>query len=356
MQEPAIFRIVDGAGAVHHANLTSSQADAFMGLMLAGGQFSGLRSERMDATPQTRAAPMPAVAAAFAAEQAVSKAIANIEPGTEREVLREAIEAHRNASDCLARAGQAVEHAKAFVDARQLEVDVLTAARDNEIKVSARFLAEALKDNDTETITTHGRIDSSAIANAENLRTAARGALNDLTAELGTADAAFKSAESAVRLAIMAVKRADVATYWMTGRAWSHKLALQLPLGCTLKEGPGSLVLLAQKPWNPLWERLWRPAWFRQSSFLCPREVLPMVIRQPSLPISSMPLLRHGKTVRWVSNRNTSSPNAKYSLADSCASALSRSSMRQPAIRKTVLAMLWPRYWKPSLHKNCGRM
>jgi len=212
MQSPAVFRIVDGAGAVHHANLTSSQADAFMGLMLAGGQFSGLRSERMDALPTDNpVSAVPATVIAQAAEQAVSKAIAKIEPGTERDVLREATEAHRNASDCLARAAQAVERAKAFVDARQLEVDALTAARDNEIKMSARFLTEALKDSDTGTITTHGRIDSTAIVDAEVRRDTARVAFDHLTAEQEMVDTAFKSAESAVRLAIMAVKRADVA-------------------------------------------------------------------------------------------------------------------------------------------------
>lgn len=213
MQSPAIFRIVDGAGTVHHANLTSSQADAFMGLMLGGGQFSSLRTERMDAAPAADAsAATPATVIAQAAEQAISKAIANIEPGAERDVLREAIEARRNASDCLAEAAQAVERAKAFVNAKQLEVDVLTTARDNEIKMLAGFLTEALKDSDNDgTITTYGRIDSSAIANAENICTAARGALDDLTAEQEMADTAFKSAESAVRLASMAVKRADVA-------------------------------------------------------------------------------------------------------------------------------------------------
>ena len=210
MREPAIFRIVDGAGQVHHNRLTSSQCDAFMSIMLAGSQFPGLRSERMDAAPLASADAMtPAIAAAFAAEQAISKAIAKIEPGAEREVLREAIDAHRKASECLAHAGQTVERAQAFVDARQLEFDVLTAARDNEIQSSGANLAEMLKTG-AAVLEADRCIDSRAVTDAEIRRDTARSALAQLKTEHEAADAAFKSAESAVRLAIMAVKRADV--------------------------------------------------------------------------------------------------------------------------------------------------
>ncbi|WP_146144221.1 hypothetical protein [Paraburkholderia sp. BL25I1N1] len=181
-----------------------------MSVMLGGSQFSGLRSERMDAAPQPDAGAMtPAIAAAFAAEQAVSKALATIEPGAEREVLREAIEAHRKASDCLAHAGHAVERAKAFVDARQLELDVLTAARDNEIEASGANLAEMLKAG-AAVLEADRCIDSRAVSNAEIRRDTARSALDHLKTEQQAADAAYKSAESAVRLAIMAVKRSDV--------------------------------------------------------------------------------------------------------------------------------------------------
>jgi hypothetical protein len=211
MQEPAIFRIVDAAGTVHHTRLTSAQCDAFMTVMLGAGQFPGLRSERMDAAqPATADAMTPAIAAALAAEQAISKALATIEPGAEREVLREAIEAHHKASDCLTRASQAVERAKAFVDARQLELDVLTAARDNEIQASGANLAEMLKTG-AAVLEADRCIDSRAVTDAEIKRDTARSALDHLKTEKQAAEAAYKSAESAVRLAIMAVKRADVA-------------------------------------------------------------------------------------------------------------------------------------------------
>ncbi|WP_176080803.1 hypothetical protein [Paraburkholderia tropica] len=210
MQEPAIFRIVDGDGTVHHSRLTSAQCDAFMSVMLAGGQFPGLRSERMDAAPLVNTDAMkPASATAFAAEQAISKALSTIEPGAEREVLREAIDAHREASDCLVHAGQAVERAQAFVGARQIELDVLTAARDNAIEASGANLAEMLKSG-AAVLEADRSIDSRAVTNAEIRRETARSALDQLKAEQQAADAAYKSAESAVRLAIMAVKRADV--------------------------------------------------------------------------------------------------------------------------------------------------
>jgi hypothetical protein len=210
MQEPAIFRIVDSAGTVHHSRLTSAQCDAFMMVMLGGGQFPGLRSERMDAAaPASSDTGTPAIAAAFAAEQAYSKALSEIEPGAEREVLQEAIEAHRKASDCLTHASQAVERAKAFVDARQLELDVLTAARDNEIEASGANLAEALKAG-AAAFDASRLIDRSAVLDAEVRRDTARAALDRLTAEQTAAAQAYTSAETGVRLAVMAVKRADV--------------------------------------------------------------------------------------------------------------------------------------------------
>ncbi|MDR6377320.1 hypothetical protein [Paraburkholderia caledonica] len=210
MQEPAIFQIVDGAGTVHHSRLTSAQCDAFMTVMLGGGQFPGLRSERMDAAaPASSDTGTPAIAAAFAAEQAYSKALSEIEPGAEREVLQEAIDAHGKASECLERARQVVERAKAFVDARKLELDVLTAARDNEIEASGANLAEMIKTGGP-VLEAYRCIDSRAVANAERAHQEASAALDHLKAEQDAADTAYTSAESAVRLAIMAVKRSDV--------------------------------------------------------------------------------------------------------------------------------------------------
>lgn len=143
MMEPAVFRIVDMAGKVYHANLTSNAADAFMGVMLAGGQFPGLRSELMEAIEQTpQAVGTPAIVEQM---RATAKPLPEIEPGRERDALREAIEAHLDASARLDAANQAVERASAFVAARQSELDAMTAAHQSEIEASGANLAEALK-------------------------------------------------------------------------------------------------------------------------------------------------------------------------------------------------------------------
>jgi hypothetical protein len=210
MQEPAIFRIVDNGGRVHHQRLTSSAADAFMGIMLASGQFSGLRSEAMDAQPAFQT-PLgtPALVIAATAEAAVAKAIKDIEPGQEREALREAIETHLDTAARLDSANQSVERAAAFVAARQSELDAMTAAHQSEIEASGANLAEALKAG-AAAFDASRLIDRSAVLDAEVRRDTARAALDRLTAEQTAAAQAYTSAETGVRLAVMAVKRADV--------------------------------------------------------------------------------------------------------------------------------------------------
>jgi len=205
MMEPAVFRIVDGSGKVHYQNITSTQADAFMSLLLAGGQCPGLRSEPMAKPPQTegQAMSIPHIVA-------TATPLPNIEPGKERDALREAIDAHLDASARLDAVNQAVERASAFVAARQSEMDAMTAAHRSEIEASGVNLAEALKAG-CAAFEASRLIDRGAVLDAEVRRDTAGAALEHLIAEQVESDSAYKAAETAVRLAVMAVKRADVA-------------------------------------------------------------------------------------------------------------------------------------------------
>lgn len=208
MMTPAIFRIVDGSGKAHHANLTSAQCDAFMSLMLADGRYPVLRSERMDAPVQTP----PATSAPHIVEQMRATVISlpEIESGRERDALREAIDGHLDASARLDAANQAVERASAFVAARQSELDAMTAAHQGEIEASGANLAEALKSGGASFEA--GRvIDRGPVLDAEVRRDTAKAALEHLLAERVESDSIYRATETAVRLAVMAVKRADVA-------------------------------------------------------------------------------------------------------------------------------------------------
>lgn len=212
MQGATVFRIVDAGGRVLHSRLTSAQADAFMAVMLPSGEYTGLRSERMDAAPP--AAPTsvetPAIAAAFAAESALSQAISAIVPGTERAILRDAIEARGKASEVVAQAAESVARAKALLATRQLELDVLLNARTNEIAASGANLAESLKRGHAP-LEADRHIGSAAIADAEIRRDTAQSALDQLTSEYDQAEGALKTAESALRLAVTATKRTEAA-------------------------------------------------------------------------------------------------------------------------------------------------
>jgi hypothetical protein len=208
MMTPAVFRIVDSAGKVHHANLTSTQVDAFMSVMLADGRLPGLRSERMEATEQApQAVGTPATVELM---RATANPLPEIEPGRERDALRQAIEAHLDASARLDAANQAVERASAFVAARQSELDAMTAAHQSEIEAGGANLAEALKAGGA-ALEASRLIDRSAVLDAEVRRDTARAARDRLIAEQTAAAASHTSAETAVRLAVLATKRADVA-------------------------------------------------------------------------------------------------------------------------------------------------
>lgn len=204
MQEPQVFKVVSGDGEVHAENLTSTAAYSMATFLVANRNLQNVRSEPM-ATPV-----QPAVQVGVPHVVATAMPLPNIEPGKERDALREAIEAHLDASARLDSANQAIDRARAFVSARQSELDAMTAAHQSDIAASGANLAEALKAGGA-ALEASRLIDRSAVIDAEVRRDTARAALGQLTAEQTGADAAYKVAETAVRLAVMAVKRADVA-------------------------------------------------------------------------------------------------------------------------------------------------
>lgn len=205
MMTPANFRIVDGAGRVHHAGLTSAQCDAFLSIMVGDGRYAGLRSEPMTAAPITQAAQgVPHIVAELRAADLV-----DIEPGQERDALRQAIEARKDAAERLADARQAVERAAAFRDARKAEHAAMATAHEAEIRSSAGDLARALMAGGP--VSTRRVIDRSALADSETRLVEAEQALRQLEAERAAADAVDRSAETYHRLAVMAVKRSHAA-------------------------------------------------------------------------------------------------------------------------------------------------
>jgi hypothetical protein len=204
MQEPANFKVVSGDGEVHAENLTSTAAYSMATFLVTNRNLQHVRTEPM-------AKPVKSTGQVLAPHiVTVAKPLPDIEPGKERDALREAVEAHLDASARLDDANQAVDRAQAFLAARQSEVDALQVEHDREVQASGETLAAILKAGGITANAGHA-IDRSALANAEIRRSTARAALEHLAAEQTAAGSAHTSAESAVRLAVMAVKRADVA-------------------------------------------------------------------------------------------------------------------------------------------------
>jgi len=204
MMTPAVFRIVDTTGRVHHSGLTSAQCDSFMSLMLAGGQIPGLRSERMDApVPTPTETPAPHIVERMSA---TANPLPEIEPGRERDALRQAIEARKDAAKRLAAARHAAERAKAFHEARKAEHAALTVAHEAEIQASGANLAEAFKAGGS--VAANRVIDRAALTDSETRLATAKAALAQLDAEQVAAETADKAAETQQRLCVMAVKRA----------------------------------------------------------------------------------------------------------------------------------------------------
>ncbi|MFL9987240.1 hypothetical protein [Paraburkholderia sediminicola] len=204
MMTPANFQVVDGKGHVHAKNLTSSQANGMAEMLLATRTLGSVRTEPMNAAPQ------PAAPACVPHIVPTAEPLPAIKPGSERDALREAIDAHLDTSARLDSANQAVERARAFLDARQVELDALQAVHEDEVKASGATLAAILKAGGN-AVLSGDRVSRGAVLEAEASRDTASAALDQLIAEQVESDSTYKAAETAVRLAVMAVKRADVA-------------------------------------------------------------------------------------------------------------------------------------------------
>lgn len=208
MMTPAVFRIVDSTEKVHHTGLTSAQADAFMSLMLANGKLPGLRSERIDvAAPTPTATPAPPIVERMLA---TANPLPDIEPGREREALRQAIEARTDAAKRLSDARNAAERANAFHEARKAEHAALTVAHEAEIQASGANLAEAFKAGGM--VAANRVIDRAALTDSETRLATAKAALAQLEDEQAAAETADRAAETYQRLSVMAVKRAHAET------------------------------------------------------------------------------------------------------------------------------------------------
>jgi hypothetical protein len=209
MQSPADLEIVDASGKVYASLLTSAQADAMMSVIMGGNPFLSVHSEPMEGTrpsiPQ-----MPASVPAIVQSAAMSAALVEIEPGSERVLLRQAIENRLDAAARIESANEAVERARAFLAACAGEMEALQATHDREIQASGQSLAAILKAGGA-MASVSNTVDRGALIDAEIRHTTARAALEQLIAEQKTATTMHVDAETAVRLAVMAVKRTDIA-------------------------------------------------------------------------------------------------------------------------------------------------
>jgi hypothetical protein len=186
---------------VHGTKLTAEQASAMMEVLLSARPNVAIRSERIDLpAPTTISNPvtLPVIAETYPV----------IPTGQERDALRTAIDDRLDATARLASADEAAARARAYLDARQAELDALCESLEREIAASGATLATLLKAgaarNDA-----NGLIDRSAVLDATTRRDTAKAALDQLEGELADAQKAHASAETCQRLAVLAVKRAD---------------------------------------------------------------------------------------------------------------------------------------------------
>ncbi|RQZ27470.1 hypothetical protein DIE16_31345 [Burkholderia sp. Bp9090] len=196
--------VIDTTGHVYSRGLSSDGATAMMESLLSSKPALGIKTVRASwegKEPLNMLATVPAYVPS-------AQPLPAIEPGSERHALREALEARQDATKRLADAVQAVERAKAFHDARKSEHVALTVAHEAEVRNAGSNLAEAFKAGGS--VAANRFIDRSALVDCETRLATSQAALDQLEAERGAAESAERSAESAVRLAIMAVKRVDV--------------------------------------------------------------------------------------------------------------------------------------------------
>lgn len=203
MMEPAVFRIVDSTGQVHGTKMTSGQASAMMEFLIGARPNIQVHSERIDLPAPATVNPvaLPVIAETYPV----------IPTGQERESLRQAIDDRLDATARLASADDAVDRARAFLDARQAELDALSESLDREIAASGATLAALLKAGVAAT-DTNRLIDRSAVLDATTRRDTAKAALGQLEDELADAQKAHVSAETRQRLAVLAVMRRDQET------------------------------------------------------------------------------------------------------------------------------------------------
>lgn len=190
------WQVVDHTGHVYMRGLTRDDANGAMVKLLEMKSSLQLHTEREGIRKTAETVPPPAVAPAPA-----------IEPEGGRDALRAAIEERLDALARLESANQAVERARAFVDARQTELDAMQAAHADEIRNAGANLAETFRSGSA--LEANRVIDRSALLDAETRLATAQAAFSQLEAERIAAEGNHQTAEARVRLAVLSIKRAE---------------------------------------------------------------------------------------------------------------------------------------------------
>lgn len=201
MMSAPVFRVVDSNGLEHGTKMTSEQASAMMGFLLGARPNIQVRSERIDL-------PISEKTEKVAATPSIAETSPVAVTGQPREALRQAIDDRLDATARLASADDAVDRGRAFLDARQAELDTLSESLQCEIAASGATLAALLKAGAARSDASR-LIDRSAVIDATTRRETAKAALEQLEGELADAQKAHTSAETHQRLAVLAVMRTD---------------------------------------------------------------------------------------------------------------------------------------------------
>ncbi len=201
------WRVVDREGKVHHTGLTYNQANAMLDAMVTSGPFAGFHT-KPDNEPAPELPPHAAVAIKEAAEAALLTAI---EPGSEREALKLAIDRRQAASTTEEQIQTALSRARELLTVRQSELDALTDARDEAIAIDGERLALALRSGDVSDDCS-SEFNRSAILDAEARRDTARAAVDHLEKESTAIKKEIGEAEAARGAAIKAIMRSEAET------------------------------------------------------------------------------------------------------------------------------------------------
>lgn len=204
----AVWQVVDRSGKVHHAGLTYGAANAMAEVMMLNDPGAGIHTKPdIPEVPKQSPGIDPRAAAALA-QTAQAAALAAIKAGTEREVLKHAIEQCQKATDAIAQTQSALARAKDIRALRQSELDTLTAAHHQTIQTDGARLALALRLGDAGTDVA-SEVDRSALLDASVRLDTAKAAVDQLEKELADAETEGVSAEADRRIAIKAVMGAD---------------------------------------------------------------------------------------------------------------------------------------------------